>query len=152
MAKTKKFAVNDRVTCRATRFDDGVDCQGRKWSDNHFRKTKSRWVVGTVKRLLVPGQVKVKWDGDGRQCESSPAHLTKWTGDESDSDDDDAASGSDNDGEEGSGSGSDRPQGAPPPTRSNPSNSCDGTWRKPRGGTMWCTSSMMRKMAKACGL
>ena len=107
MVRTKKFAVNDRVMCRATRFDDGVDGQGRKWSDNHFRKTKSRWVVGTVKRLLVSGQVKVKWDDEARQYESSPAHLIKWTGDESDSDDDNAAAGSDNDGEEGSGSGSD---------------------------------------------
>ena len=107
MVRTKKFAVNDRVMCRATRFDDGVDGQGRKWSDNHFRKTKSRWVVGTVKRLLVSGQVKVKWDGDGKQYESSPTHLIKRDGDESDSDDDDAASGSENDGEEGSGSGSD---------------------------------------------
>ena len=88
MVRTKKFAVNDRVMCRATRFDDGVDGQGRKWSDNHFRKTKSRWVVGTVKRLLVSGQVKVKWDDEARQYESSPAHLIKWTGDESDSDDD----------------------------------------------------------------
>jgi len=107
MVRTTKFAVNDRVMCRATRFDDGVDGQGRKWSDNHFRKTKSRWVVGTVKRLLVSGQVKVKWDDEARQCQSSPVHLMLWTGDESDSDGDDAASGSDNNSEEESGSGGD---------------------------------------------
>ena len=70
VARTKKFAANDRVMCRATRFDDGVDGQGREWSDNHCRKTKSRWAVGTVKRLLVSEQVKVKWDDEARQRES----------------------------------------------------------------------------------
>jgi hypothetical protein len=63
--------------------------------------------VGTVKRLLVSEQVKVKWDDEARQRESSPVHLALWTGDESEGDGGDAAAGSDNNNEEGSGSGSD---------------------------------------------
>ena len=46
-------AVNDRVQCLATRFDDELDAQGRLFSELHEKKEKTKFCCGTVKRVLA---------------------------------------------------------------------------------------------------
>ena len=99
-----QYAVNDRVQCLATRFDDGPDAQGRLFSELHEKKEKTKFCHGTVKRVLADkAHYKVLWDGDRRQLKSAAAHLSLFTEDDSDSS---SASGSDSSGSDSSGSDS----------------------------------------------
>ena len=109
-----KCNTGDRVKCLATRFDQpgGEDAQGRKWSQVHFAKEKSKWVLGTIVKHLggtrnFKGQYKVKCDGDKTQTSSAESHLEKCREEESDSDDssgsdsgDSSSSGSDSEGDD----------------------------------------------------
>ena len=76
-----KYKFGDRVKCLATRFDTpgNEDSQGRKWSDIHMQQEKTKWVYGTVMRLLGgrrwAGNYKIKYDGDSRQETSHESHL-----------------------------------------------------------------------------
>ena len=96
-----KYVTGDRVKCLATRFDQpgGEDAQGRKWSQLHMAKEKTKWVLGTIVRHLggtrnFKGQYKVRYDGDKTQTNSAESHLEKCREEESDSGD---SSGSDSD-------------------------------------------------------
>ena len=76
-----KHKAGDRVKCLATRFDKpgNEDAQGRKWSQVHILQEKTKWVYGTVMRLLGgrrwQGNYKIKYDGDTRQETSHESHL-----------------------------------------------------------------------------
>ena len=81
-----QYAVNDRVQCLATRFDDQPDAQGRLFSELHEKKEKTKFCYGTVKRVLADKlHYKVLWDGDKRQYKSAAAHLSLFTEDDSSS-------------------------------------------------------------------
>ena len=82
MAPPAKYKVGDRVKCLATRFDKpgNEDAQGRKWSQVHLLEEKTKWVCGTVHKLLGGrrwgGNYKIKYDGDGGKQETShESHL-----------------------------------------------------------------------------
>ena len=65
-----KYQIKDRVKCLATRFDaeGNEDAQGRKWSEVHILREKTKWVHGTVMKKMggkkFNGNYKVKYDGD----------------------------------------------------------------------------------------
>jgi hypothetical protein len=70
-------AVNGRVKCLATRFDDEPNAQGRLFSELHEKKEKTNICCGTAKRVLADKlHYKVLWDGDKRQYKSAAAHLS----------------------------------------------------------------------------
>ena len=82
MAPPAKHKVGDRVKCLATRFDKpgNEDAQGRKWSQVHLLREKTKWACGTVHKLLGGrrwgGNYKIKHDGDGgKQETSNESHL-----------------------------------------------------------------------------
>ena len=100
-----QYAVNDRVQCLATRFDDQPDAQGRLFSELHEKKEKTKFCYGTVKRVYADKlHYKVLWDGDSRQYKSAAAHLSLFTEDDSSSS---ADSGSDDGDDLSSAAGSD---------------------------------------------
>ena len=86
------FKQGDRVKCLASHFDDGTDAQGRTYSANYERENGTPWVVGTVMRVLSRSRgYRVKYDDDGKQYTTKPAHLEPWSGDEATDSDSESA-------------------------------------------------------------
>ena len=67
------------MKCLATRFDtaENKDAQGRKWSEVHVAKEKTKWCRGTIQSLVggrrFAGNYKVKHDGDSAALTSNEA-------------------------------------------------------------------------------
>jgi hypothetical protein len=78
-----KCQIKDRVKCLATRFDaeGNEDAQGRKWSEVHVLREKTKWVHGTVMKKMgakrFNGNYKVKCDGDNNSHTSNESHTFK---------------------------------------------------------------------------
>ena len=78
-----KYNVKDRVKCLAIRFDaeGNEDAQGRKWSEVHILREKTKWVYGTVMKKMggkkFNGNYKVKYDGDTVSHTSNESHMFK---------------------------------------------------------------------------
>jgi hypothetical protein len=104
-----KYKIKDRVKCLATRFDaEGLeDAQGRKWSEVHILREKTKWVCGTVIKKMggkkFNGNYKVKYDGDASQSTSNESHIFKAPpmGEELDDSEEESDSGSSGSEEEG---------------------------------------------------
>jgi hypothetical protein len=78
-----KYKIKDRAKRLATRFDaeGNEDAQGRKWSEVHVLREKTKWVCGTVRKKVggrrFYGNYKVKCDGDNNSHTSNERHTFK---------------------------------------------------------------------------
>ena len=62
-----KCQIKDRVKCLAMRLDaeGNEDAQGRKWSEVHVPREKTKWACGTVMKK-VDGWQEVQWELQGK--------------------------------------------------------------------------------------